>query len=1570
MAALALASVAAGLAVVVRMPLAVLGTAPTPGIITTFAGGGLGQGPATTIGQNAEGLAIFGTTLFIADQTHTLVRATNLSTSNETIVAGNGVAGSTGDGGQATAAEIQFPQSLAVNSSGDLYIATATTYKSDPTNLIRRVDHSTGIITTVAGGGSTFADNVAATATSISEVQGMTFDLSGNLLIADFFNDRVRRIDHTTGVITTVAGTGNNVYQGDGIPATSANITFPASVAVDSNNNILITSNDARLLKVDHSTGLISTVAGNGQNYTASGCGNGLPATGPIPGGAGLTLDGSGNPMFVGYNCVTKIASGNFVTVAGNGSIGNSGDGGPATSAFVGVPVNAVSDAAGDVFVSQRDNDVVRRVDHSTQIITTFAGTGQECGHSGDGGQAAAATMCSPNAVALDSAGDLFLADSTFQIVRKIDTGGVITTVAGNGTRGFGGDGGPATSAQLNGPAGFAVDAAGDLFISDSFNHRVRKVDPGGTITTYVGNGTVGTGGDGGPAANAQLVSPGGLVIDGTGNLFIADGSIREVTPGGTITTRWSNTNSQYTANSLAIDASGNLYGASLAGAFELSGGNTFTSLTTTMSDGVAIGPQGQVVIIRHSTNQVFLLGSTGLVPLAGINYPGFSGDGGPATSAWLNFPTGLAIDPTGDIFIADTGNQRVRRVQAYVAPSAPLSVHASLTGSQAVVGWSAPAASGGLPIVEYDITRHTGSVASTTTLPGSPPPTTTTLSGLSYHTTYTFTVIASNGWATSADSAPSAPITPTIADGSITTYAGSAAVGAANAIGQAPVSLALELPQIFIGDGGNAVVRTLDVNAGQETILAGNDSYGYSGDGGDALSAAMAGAGAVAECGPAGPIYIADTANFRIRVVTAGTISTFAGTGVRGYSGDGGPATQAEIGTVYGLACTSPLGGLLIADTGNGVIREVDSSGNISTLWIGLYAPTGIFAVNSDVTYVADTYTNRVWYLSLLNGPCVAAGVPPVGFACNGGTAEQYSLNVPRGISYDGTNLYIAEEGNSLIRKVDAAGNTSNLVGTGIAGFSGDGGPAASAQLNHPTDVAYWGNTNTLYIADFLNFRVRQVDLAGGGIRTIAGNGAPSLAGDGGVATSAQLGLPYAVAADPAGNEYIVDNQDNAIRKIDTNGVITTVAGSPYKPAGGQGNGGPATAAQLNDPRGIALDSFGNIYISDTGNNVVRIVDHSSGVITTVAGSGYAGFGGDGGAATSISVKLNAPRGLAVDASGNLYIADTGNNRIRRVDHSTGLITTYAGNGTAGFAGDGAPAASAKLSGPRGLAINAAGDLFIGDSDNNRIRKIDHLTLNISTLAGTGIPGAGGDGGPAIAAQLHFPFGLGFDAAGNLYVADTDNHRIRMVDVNGKISTVVGGCGTVAGYSGDGGPAVTAQLNFPYGVAVDGLGNVVIADYANNRMRGGRGLPIVGRADTCSGPTGTPGSRPSNQSSGGTAGPHVPDVGPRHGLDTLQPKSSINPITIPVRPHQVAGKVSVNPPVSISNTSEKTPPRLGSARRHPNLPSGRAGVEAVGGRQPIGGVGWLAAIAAASVAILWARMRPRRRQSRRLKRN
>ena len=300
----------------------------------------------------------------------------------------------------------------------------------------------------------------------------------------------------------------------------------------------------------------------------------------------------------------------------------------------------------------------------------------------------------------------------------------------------------------------------------------------------------------------------------------------------------------------------------------------------------------------------------------------------------------------------------------------------------------------------------------------------------------------------------------------------------------------------------------------------------------------------------------------------------------------------------------------------------------------------------------------------------------------------------------------------------------------------------------------------------------------------------------------------------DGAGNLYIADTSNNRIRKVDTAGVITTVAGSGTY--GFSGDGGAATSARLSFPYGVTPDGAGNLYIADTWNHRIRKVD-TSGNISTVAGSGTAGFGGDGGSATATAARLNLPGSVVLDALGNLYIADRLNNRIRKVD-TAGVITTVAGSSTTGaFGGDGGAATAARLNAPAGVALDRSGNLYIADRDNRRIRKVDTAGV-ISTVAGTGTSGFSGDGGAATAARLSSPSGVVVDWAGNLYIADQDSHRIRKVDTAGGISTVAG-TGT-SGFSGDGGAAVAARLNAPYGVAVDGSGNLYIADGLNNRIR------------------------------------------------------------------------------------------------------------------------------------------------------
>jgi uncharacterized protein (TIGR03437 family) len=337
---------------------------------------------------------------------------------------------------------------------------------------------------------------------------------------------------------------------------------------------------------------------------------------------------------------------------------------------------------------------------------------------------------------------------------------------------------------------------------------------------------------------------------------------------------------------------------------------------------------------------------------------------------------------------------------------------------------------------------------------------------------------------------------------------------------------------------------------------------------------------------------------------------------------------------------------------------------------------------------------------------------------------------------------------------------------------------------------------------------------IAGGGGGTLNGHG---YSGDGAQAMQAQLAQPAGLLFDSAGNLYVADQVNNRIRQIvlSTN-IINTVAGTGT--AGFSGDSGKATSATLNSPLGLAIDASKNIYIADTINNVIRQIA-TNGNITTVAGlygAGY-GFGGDGGAPSG--AIFNQPSAIAFDSAGNLYIADTVNNRIRRATFgSSAVIRTVAGNGAAAYSADNVLATLSALNGPRGVAVDAAGNLYIADTANNRIRKVDTRGI-ITTVAGTGTAGFSGDGGPAAQAQLNSPRGIALDSAGNLYIADYLNSRIREV-VNGNIATIAGGVNPVFGYGGDGGLATNALLNFPSAVAVDASGNVYISDTQNNAIR------------------------------------------------------------------------------------------------------------------------------------------------------
>src|SRR5688572_7063130 len=316
-------------------------------------------------------------------------------------------------------------------------------------------------------------------------------------------------------------------------------------------------------------------------------------------------------------------------------------------------------------------------------------------------------------------------------------------------------------------------------------------------------------------------------------------------------------------------------------------------------------------------------------------------------------------------------------------------------------------------------------------------------------------------------------------------------------------------------------------------------------------------------------------------------------------------------------------------------------------------------------------------------------AGNGLAAFSGDGGSATTAALNHPRGIAVDGSGLiYIADLDNRRIRRVSPTGTISTFAGNGTAGFGGDGGPAALASFSDVSTVALDAAGNLL-VGDASNRRIRRIS-PDATIRTIAGTGIEGFSGDGGPATSAMLGRPHDMALDAAGNIFIADSTNHRIRRISANGTITTVAGNGVQ--GFSGDGGPATSASFRFPIGVAVDAFRNIYVADGDNNRVRRIN-PAGIITTVAGDGIGRFSGDGGPA--VNASINVPSDVVVDASGNLYIADGGNNRVRRVDPS-GIITTVAGTGTGGFSGDGGAATQAVLDFPWGLALNQSGGLYI----------------------------------------------------------------------------------------------------------------------------------------------------------------------------------------------------------------------------------------------------------------------------------
>ena len=1113
-------------------------------------------------------------------------------------------------------------------------------------------------------------------------------------------------------------------------------------------------------------------------------------------------------------------------TAAGNGTSGITGNGGQATSAELNTPDAVAFDASGNMFIADAGNNEVRKVTPAG-VISVFAGTGT-AGYTGDGGAATSAKLNTPASLAFDSLGDLFIADSGNKVIRKVTPAGIISTFAGNGTNGYSGDGGQATSAELNTPSGVAFDSSGDLFIADTGNKVIREVNTSGVISTFAGNGTIGYSGDGGLATAAELNGPQSVAFDASGNLYIADSGnevIRKVTRSGIITTFAGNGTTGYSGN-----------------------GGPATSAEFNQPWAIAFDAVGDMLIADKGNSVIREVTTTGVITtVAGTGTTNYTGNGSAAGAATFNSPKGVVFNASGDLFIADTGNQVVREL------TVPISTTQTYVVSQ--------------------------NYATTTSLAES-----SSTGGLGANVTFTATVGSTHGVPTGTvtfEDGSTILGTQTLSGGVATFSTTALALGSHTIVAYYSGATGAYFPSAAAGASQSNVINT----------VAGNGQPGNAGNSGQAVNANLYTPEGIA-FDSSGDLFIADTTNNVVRKVTpGGVISIFAGNGTAGYTGNSGQATSAELSGPTGLAFDSS-GDLFIADTGNNVIREVNTSGVISTV----------------------------------------AGNHTAGYTGNGGPATSAELDAPTAVAFDSVgNLYIADTANNVIRRVIISGVISTLAGNHTSGYTGNGGQAATAELNGPRGVAF-DSAGNVYIADTGNNVIRQVNLAGV-ISTVVGNHTAGNTGDGGQATSAELDQPTSVAFDAFGDMFIADTANNMIREVNASGFISTVAGAGA--AGYSGDGTPVGGGELNSPRSLAFNSSGDLFLADAFNNAVRemivpsplvqtytvtpvyqtttllvasastgayganvmftatvastngvptgtvtfedgatvlavetlsggiatfatstllvgahqitavyggttgLYDGSlsgsvtpSGTISTVAGNGQWGYTGDGGQATS--AELNYADNVAVDAFGDLFIADTSNSVVREVTPN-GVISTIAGNGTSGYTGDGGPATSAELSSPLGLAFDSSGDLFIADTLDHVIREVTPSGI-ISTFAGNGTQGFSGDGGQATSAEFNEPQGLAFNAAGDLFVADSGNQRIREITPAGVITTVAGN-GT-GGYSGDGGQATSAELFFPSDVALDASGDMFIADRMNNVIRK---LTPAGVISTFAG-NGTPG--------------------------------------------------------------------------------------------------------------------------------